>query len=52
MGCTPKELAEMTDVPHSSVHKTLARLRKKDSSAQSICTGPSSRISHRHVSRT
>ena len=29
MGFTPKELAEMTDVPHSSVHKTLARLREK-----------------------
>lgn len=29
MGFTPKELAEMTDVPYSSVHKTLARLREK-----------------------
>jgi DNA-binding transcriptional ArsR family regulator len=29
MGFTPKELAEMTDVPHASVHKTLARLREK-----------------------
>jgi hypothetical protein len=29
MGFTPKELAEMTDVSHSSVHKTLARLREK-----------------------
>lgn len=29
MGFTPKELAEMTNVPHSSVHKTLARLREK-----------------------
>ena len=29
MGFTPKELAEMTEVPHSSVHKTLARLREK-----------------------
>jgi DNA-binding transcriptional ArsR family regulator len=30
MGFTPKELAELTDVPHSSVHKTLSRLREKD----------------------
>lgn len=30
MGFTPKELAEMTTVPHSSVHKTLARLREKE----------------------
>ena len=30
MGFTPKELAGMTDVPHSSVHKTLARLREKE----------------------
>ena len=29
MGFSPKELSEMTDVPHSSVHKTLARLREK-----------------------
>ena len=29
MGFTPKELAEMTAVPHSSVHKTLTRLREK-----------------------
>jgi hypothetical protein len=29
MGFTPKELSEMTEVPHSSVHKTLARLREK-----------------------
>ncbi|MFW6321241.1 MAG: MarR family transcriptional regulator [Halohasta sp.] len=29
MGFTPKELAELTDVPHSSVHKTLARLQDK-----------------------
>jgi DNA-binding transcriptional ArsR family regulator len=29
MGFAPKELAEMTAVPHSSVHKTLARLREK-----------------------
>ena len=29
MGFRPKELAELTDVPHSSVHKTLARLQKK-----------------------
>ncbi len=29
MGFTPKELAELTDVSHSSVHKTLARLREK-----------------------
>jgi len=29
MGFTPKELAEMTEVPHSSVHKTLSRLREK-----------------------
>ncbi|MFW6018534.1 MAG: MarR family transcriptional regulator, partial [Halapricum sp.] len=29
MGFTPKELAELTTVPHSSVHKTLARLREK-----------------------
>lgn len=29
MGFTPKEIAEMTEVPHASVHKTLARLREK-----------------------
>jgi DNA-binding transcriptional ArsR family regulator len=29
IGFTPKELAEMTDVPHSSVYKTLTRLREK-----------------------
>lgn len=29
MGFSPKELAELTEVPHSSVHKTLARLREK-----------------------
>ena len=29
MGFTPKELAEMTTVPHPSVHKTLTRLREK-----------------------
>lgn len=29
MGFSPKELAEMTSVPHSSVHKTLARLRER-----------------------
>lgn len=29
MGFSPKELAEMTDVPHSSVHKTLSRLQEK-----------------------
>jgi len=29
MGFSPRELADLTDVPHSSVHKTLARLREK-----------------------
>lgn len=29
MGFSPKELADLTDVPHSSVHKTLSRLQKK-----------------------
>jgi len=29
MGFTPKELAELTDVPHSSVHKTLTRLQER-----------------------
>ncbi|HKL28747.1 MAG TPA: helix-turn-helix domain-containing protein [Natrialbaceae archaeon] len=29
MGFTPRELADLTDVPHSSVHKTLSRLREK-----------------------
>ena len=29
MGFTPRELADLTDVPHSSVHKTLSRLQKK-----------------------
>jgi len=29
MGFNPRELADLTDVPHSSVHKTLARLREK-----------------------
>ena len=29
MGFTPRELAELTDVPHSSVHKTLVRLKEK-----------------------
>lgn len=29
MGFSPKELAELTDVPHSSVHKTLSRLQEK-----------------------
>lgn len=29
MGFSPKELAELADVRHSSVHKTLARLREK-----------------------
>lgn len=29
MGFSPKELADMTDVAHSSVHKTLARLQEK-----------------------
>ncbi len=29
MGFSPNELAEMTDVPYPSVHKTLARLREK-----------------------
>ena len=29
MAFTPKELTELTDVPHSSVHKTLSRLQKK-----------------------
>lgn len=29
MGFSPKELAELTDVPHSSIHKTLSRLREK-----------------------
>ncbi|WP_136717049.1 MarR family transcriptional regulator [Halorientalis salina] len=29
MGFTPKELADLTDVRHSSVHKTLARLEEK-----------------------
>lgn len=29
MGFSPKEMAELTDVPHSSVHKTLSRLREK-----------------------
>jgi len=28
MGFSPKELAELTDVPHSSVHKTLSRLQE------------------------
>jgi len=27
MGFTPKELADLTDVPQSSVHKTLSRLQ-------------------------
>jgi len=30
MGFSPKELTELTDVPHSSVHKTLSRLREKE----------------------
>jgi Mn-dependent DtxR family transcriptional regulator len=30
MGFSPKELTELTDVPHSSVHKTLSRLQEKD----------------------
>ena len=29
IGFSPKELAELTEVPHSSVHKTLSRLQKK-----------------------
>ncbi|MFB6163183.1 MAG: MarR family transcriptional regulator [Halococcoides sp.] len=29
MGFAPKELAELTDVPHASVHKTLSRLRDR-----------------------
>lgn len=29
MGFSPKELAELTEVPHSSVHKTLSRLEQK-----------------------
>lgn len=29
MGFSPRELAELTDVPHSSIHKTLARLEDK-----------------------
>lgn len=29
MGFSPKEIAELTDVPHSSVHKTLSRLRER-----------------------
>ena len=29
MAFSPKELTELTDVPHASVHKTLARLREK-----------------------
>jgi len=29
MGFSPRELAELTDVAHSSVHKTLSRLQKK-----------------------
>jgi len=29
MGFSPKELAELTVVPHSSVHKTLSRLQEK-----------------------
>lgn len=29
MGFSPKELAELTDVPHASVHKTLSRLRER-----------------------
>ncbi|ACV12697.1 conserved hypothetical protein [Halorhabdus utahensis DSM 12940] len=29
MGFTPKELSELTDVPHTSVHKTLSRMRER-----------------------
>jgi hypothetical protein len=29
MGFTPKELAELTEVPHASVHKTLSRLEDR-----------------------
>src|SRR6056297_935623 len=29
MGFRPKELTELTDVPYSSVHKTLSRLQEK-----------------------
>jgi len=29
MGFSPKELTELTDVPQSSVHKTLSRLQEK-----------------------
>jgi hypothetical protein len=29
MGFSPKELAELTAVPHPSVHKTLTRLRER-----------------------
>lgn len=29
MGFKPKELVELTSVPHSSVHKTLSRLRER-----------------------
>lgn len=30
MGFKPKELAELTSVPHSSVHKTLSRLQERE----------------------
>lgn len=29
MGFSPKELTDLTDVPHSSVHKTLSRLQER-----------------------
>jgi DNA-binding transcriptional ArsR family regulator len=29
MGFAPRELAELTDVPHASIHKTLSRLADK-----------------------
>lgn len=29
MGFTPRELADLTDVTHSSIHKSLTRLREK-----------------------
>lgn len=29
MGFAPRELAELTDVPHASIHKTLSRLRDR-----------------------
>jgi len=29
MGFSPRELSELTDVPHSSIHKTLSRMRER-----------------------